>query len=124
MTFGTAISTCLRKYATFSGRATRPEFWWFVVFNAIVSTVGEVLDAALGLTWSAHASVGVISVVCRLALLLPLLAVGARRLHDVGRSGWWLLLALVPCLGVIALVVMWAQPGDARPNAFDAAPTP
>ncbi|GAA1764412.1 DUF805 domain-containing protein [Nocardioides hankookensis] len=120
MSFGDSVRTCLQKYATFSGRASRSEFWWFVVFNAVVATAALVLDSALGLTWSDQ--VGPISLVVRLALLLPLLAVGARRLHDADLSGWWLLLALIPLLGVIGLLFMWIRHGSAGDNRFGPAP--
>lgn len=125
MSFSDAVAVCLRKYADFSGRAGRPEFWWFFVFNVAVSFVAGWLDEGTGLDFdggAAYAADGVISLAASLALLLPSLAVGARRLHDTGRSGWWLLLSLVPCLGLIALIVMWCLPGDPHSNDYGEQP--
>lgn len=97
MTFYEAIRVCLIKYAEFSGRATRMEFWWFAVFVTLVA-------GAL-----AYINVNV-SAIFQIAMLLPVLAVGARRLHDIGKSSWWLLFALVPVGGIILLIILWAMP--------------
>jgi uncharacterized membrane protein YhaH (DUF805 family) len=98
MNFGQAISTCFSKYATFSGRAARPEFWWFFLFQVLVS-IGASLFG------------DIISGLVSLALLLPALAVGARRLHDIGKSGWWQLIMLT-VIGLLLLIYWWAQPGN------------
>src|SRR5262245_44830417 len=95
MTFADSIRTCFSKYADFNGTASRSEFWWFQLFIILVA-------AALSLF-----SVTLCSLFY-LAVLLPDLAVGARRLHDTGRSGWWQLLYIVP-LGVIVLIVFWVM---------------
>ena len=98
MNFGQAISTCFAKYATFSGRASRPEFWWFFLFQILVSVVASMLgDVVAGLV--------------SLALLLPALAVGARRLHDIGKSGWWQLIMLT-VIGLLLLIYWWVQPAS------------
>lgn len=97
-----SIRTCFRKYADFSGRAALPEFWWFFAFQlAIYLVAGMVSGWLYGVAFA--------------ALLLPSLAVGARRLHDTGRSGWFLLIGLIPVAG---LVILWflAQPGQAGGN--------
>ena len=84
MGFADAVKTCLRKYAIFNGTASRPEYWWFFLFDVIGSVVFALIGVvALRDLWS-------------LAVLLPGLAVGVRRLHDTGRSAWWLLTALIP----------------------------
>ena len=102
MNFGQAISTCFAKYATFSGRASRPEFWWFFLFQILVSMAASMLgDVVAGLV--------------SMALLLPALAVGARRLHDIGRSGWWQLIMLT-VIGLLLLIYWWVQPASGDPS--------
>ena len=98
MNFQDAIRTCLTKYADFSGRATRPEYWWFVLFVVLGGILLSLISSILG---------GVFS----LATLLPSLAAATRRLHDTQRSGWWQLIGLVPVIGVIVLLVFLAQEG-------------
>jgi uncharacterized membrane protein YhaH (DUF805 family) len=115
MDFQTAIRTCLDKYATFSGRAHRPEYWWFVLFALIVQAIAAMLDSAL-LGHSGNGG-GPISGVASLALLLPSLAVGARRLHDIGRSGWWLLIGLIPIIGTLILIWWLTRPALDTPEA-------
>ncbi len=88
MTFLEGVRSVLTKYATFSGRACRSEFWWFGLFYALVGVVTTVLDMVLG-TYSWERDIGAIELFARTALLLPSVAVGIRRLHDVGWSGWW-----------------------------------
>ena len=109
--FQNAVKTCFAKYADFNGRAARPEFWWFFAFQLAVYVV----------TGLVH---GLIEVVAMLALLLPALAVAARRLHDLGKSGWFLLLGLIPVVGGLVLLFLAAQPGEANDNAYGAAPAP
>src|SRR5512147_2937684 len=90
MTFQESIRTCFQKYVVFDGRATRSEYWWFVLFTFLASlALGFVSD--------------LLSSLFSLAVLLPSLAVGARRLHDIDKSAWWLLLWLVPIIGWIVL---------------------
>lgn len=107
MNFGQAISTCLSKYATFSGRASRPEFWWFFLFQILVSIVTSFLG-------------DIVNALASLALLLPALAVGARRLHDIGRSGWWQLVALT-VIGILLIIYWAAQPTSDGANEYDQA---
>ena len=114
MSFQDAIRTCLQRiYADFNGRARRSEYWFFILFTAIVSAVGGVLDAILGIRSGVYGGTGPIQGVLQLALLVPTLAAGARRLHDTGRSGWWLLIGLIPIVGWIILVVFFVQ--DSHP---------
>ena len=98
MTFLAATQTCVAKYAEFNGRATRAEYWWFVLAVLIGSAAASVISPELWAVFS-------------IAALLPMIAVGTRRLHDTQRSGWWQLLALVP-FGVIVLAILLALPGD------------
>ena len=96
------------------GRARRPEYWWWVLFNVLVGLALGIIDLVL-------ASVGipaVLSNLANLAFLLPSLAVGARRLHDTDRSGWWLLLWLIPLIGWIIVIVFLCQRGTDGPNRF------
>ncbi|HTS07845.1 MAG TPA: DUF805 domain-containing protein [Candidatus Eisenbacteria bacterium] len=90
-----AVKTCFAKYADFEGRATRSEYWWFFVAVLIASAIGS----AIGLR--AYSLISLVT-------LLPLLAVGARRLHDTNRSGWWQLLALAP-FGVFVVMILLAE---------------
>jgi uncharacterized membrane protein YhaH (DUF805 family) len=100
-----AFVTCMKKYATFSGRATRSEYWWFALCEILILGVASMLsDNLAGLA--------------ALALLLPAVAVGARRLHDIGRSGWWLLVALVPFVGGLVVLYWTVLPSQAGANAF------
>jgi uncharacterized membrane protein YhaH (DUF805 family) len=111
----------LKKYADFSGRARRREYWGFVLFNIIISVVLTVCDVVLG-TYSAAASIGILTGIYALALLIPGIAVSVRRLHDTGRSGWWLLIVLVPLIGAIVLLIFMlidSQPGQ---NAYGSSP--
>jgi uncharacterized membrane protein YhaH (DUF805 family) len=97
MTFGEAIKTCISKYATFEGRASRPEFWWFILFTVLLQAVlGMFSQLAAGLA--------------ALAMLLPTLAAGARRLHDIGKTGWWQLIGLLPLIGALVLLYWFVQP--------------
>jgi len=111
----------LKKYADFSGRARRKEYWFFVLFNILISVVLTVCDVFVG-TYSAAASVGILSGIYTLAVLIPGIAVTVRRLHDTGRSGWWILIVLVPIVGWIVLLVFMlinSQPGQ---NAYGPSP--
>ena len=101
-TFFGAIRVCFTKYADFTGRAKRAEFWWFALFITLVS-------AALG--YLSQELVSVFSV----AMLLPFLAAGARRLRDINKSGWWELILLAPVGGLIILAVLWLLPTDYYP---------
>jgi uncharacterized membrane protein YhaH (DUF805 family) len=106
----------LRKYAVFSGRARRSEYWWFVLIYLLISLGLMLLDGILG---SSHrfGDAGLLGGLFGLAMLLPSIAVSVRRLHDTDRSGWWLLIAFIPLLGAIVLLVFCAldsQPGENR----------
>ena len=97
MNFQESVKTCFSKYVDFNGRAVRSEYWWFALFNLIVSIVLTIISPKL------------LANIYSLATLLPALAVGVRRLHETNRSGWWLLLWLVPVIGWIVLIVFLAQ---------------
>ena len=110
MPFQDAVRICLqRKYVDFTGRARRSEYWFFFLFTVLAGIVGGILDGIFRLRGGPYGSTGPIQGLTQLALLLPSLAVGARRLHDTGRSGWWLLIALIPVVGWIILLVFFVQ---------------
>ena len=104
------------RYALFNGRAARPEFWWFVLANFIIQLVFNILSQAADFFFIIGALYG-------LAVLVPSLAVGVRRLHDTDKSGWWLLIGLVPCAGIIILIVFFATEGTRGPNQYAPAAT-
>lgn len=104
----------MKKYADFSGRARRKEYWLFALFNVIFAIVALLLDNLFG-TASEDLGYGLIYGLFSLAILIPSLAVTVRRLHDVGKSGWWLFISLIPIIGGIWLFILTitdSQPGD------------
>ncbi len=116
-----AARRVLSNYTTFSGRASRAEFWWWWLTLLIILFCTGVLDALLFGTGPNDGQP--ISVLVTLALLLPNLAVGARRLHDLDKSAWWLLLPLIPIIGALVLLYFYIQAGEEGENRFGA-PTP
>lgn len=106
----------LRKYAVFKGRARRKEYWMFTLFSTIIMILLVVADRTLG-TGDA-ASFGILTGIYVLAVLIPSLAVGVRRLHDTGRSGWWLLFGIVPLIGGIVILVFTVQDSETGGNQY------
>ncbi len=111
----------LKKYAVFSGRAIRKEYWMFVLFNILFFIVAMILDNILG-TAIEDVGYGLFYFLYSFAVLIPSLAVSVRRLHDVGKSGWFLFIALIPLIGAIWLLVLMATDGNAGENEFGANP--
>ena len=109
MTFGQSISHCLRNFAVFKGRAARSEYWWFVLFTLLVVIGATFLSEMAGN-------------VAAFALLLPYVAVAARRLHDIGKSGWFLLIGFVPIVGSLLLLYWAVKKGDAAVNEYGPSP--
>ena len=108
MNFFEAIKTCFSKYAVFSGRASRSEFWYFFLFGFIGGSVTLIIDSMiLGFNIDSY---GPINSIFTIITFLPYLSVGARRLHDINRSGWWQLITLTG-IGVILLIVWWSTDG-------------
>ncbi|MEU4271717.1 DUF805 domain-containing protein [Streptomyces sp. NPDC026092] len=101
----------LKKYAVFTGRARRQEYWMFVLFNILALIIVAVIDFAIG-------TYPLLYAIYALAVLLPGLGVTVRRLHDTGRSGWWILINLVPLVGGIILIVFLATEGNQTDNAY------
>lgn len=128
MTFMESISACFGKYITFKGRAQRSEFWWFVLFLIIVNAVlGQVDSMVFGPTlmisdMGMEFNAGFFGGAFALATFLPSWAVQVRRLHDIGKSGWWLLLALIPLIGAIILLIWLAKAGTDGDNEYGSNP--
>ena len=109
MNFTDAVSVCLRKYVDFTGRASRSEVWWFYLFQFVVLLItGMVSYTLYGLA--------------ALALLLPSLSAGARRLHDIGKTGWWLLISLIPLIGWLVALYFLVQPTSPETNQWGPPP--
>jgi uncharacterized membrane protein YhaH (DUF805 family) len=113
MGFGEAINTCFAKYATFSGRAARPEYWYWVLFTLLAGLVFVVIKLRV---WEEGGEV--LTFIFDIATIIPSIAVAARRLHDTDRSGWWQLLAFVPIIGWILLLIWMCQRGTPDSNRF------
>jgi uncharacterized membrane protein YhaH (DUF805 family) len=113
MSFGEAISVCFSKYATFAGRAARPEYWYWVLFIVVVSVIFTVIELSVSVEGGRA-----LDAVFNIATLIPSIAVAARRLHDTDRSGWWQLLVLIPVIGWILLLIWLCQPGTRGGNRF------
>ena len=113
MTFGSSISVCFSKYANFEGRASRSEYWWFYLFCALFETGGAILGAMAGGAGGFILLYGI----AVLIISVPYLAVGARRLHDIGKSGWNLLWTLT-VIGTIPLVVWLCTEGTKASNEY------
>jgi uncharacterized membrane protein YhaH (DUF805 family) len=105
----------LKKYAVFEGRARRKEYWIFFLINLVITFVLAFLEGLAG-------GPGIVSAIYSLAVLIPGIAVSIRRLHDTDRSGWWLLIALIPVIGTIVLLVFMAL--DGTPGANQYGPNP
>ena len=130
MSFVAAVKSVLTQYVGFRGRARRSEYWWFVVFSILVGLVAGFLDGVLGTEFRSatddapawYSSGGFISSIASLALLLPTLAVAVRRLHDTDRTGWWLLIGLIPLVGGIVLLVFFVLDSTPGTNRYGVSP--
>jgi uncharacterized membrane protein YhaH (DUF805 family) len=114
VSFVDAVRSVLTNYVNFSGRARRSEYWWYTLFAFVLGLVASMIDQAIGAQ--------VVSVVVALALFLPGLGVSIRRLHDTGRSGWWLLIGLVPIVGFVVLIVFYVMDSQPSTNAYGPSP--
>jgi uncharacterized membrane protein YhaH (DUF805 family) len=110
----------ISQYVDFSGRARRSEYWYFALVNIIIGFVLGLVDSIIGTTSSG--GFGILGGIYLLAILVPSIAVAARRLHDTGRSGWWLLIGLIPIIGAIVLLVFVVQ--DSQPGSNQWGPNP
>lgn len=107
----------LKKYAVFSGRARRKEYWYFILFNILINIILSVVDGLTG-NLDPDTGVGLLSSIYTLAILIPSIAVSVRRLHDTGRSGWWLLISFVPLIGFFILLFFMLQNSKAEQNKY------
>jgi uncharacterized membrane protein YhaH (DUF805 family) len=110
MNFTQAISSGFSNYVNFAGRAVRSEYWYWTLFFFIGSIVASIIDVVLGIR--------VFDTIFGLGVLLPTIAVGVRRLHDLDRSGWWLLLGVIPLIGAIVLLIWFCSRGTVGTNRF------
>lgn len=135
------VDTLKNRYAQFSGRASRSEFWFFVLFNFIVSIILGVLDTTLGTGYtyevvtnslttatteaasiSVSQTIGYLQTFYGLAVLIPSIALSIRRLHDTGKSGWWLLIGLIPIIGFFVLIFFYVQDSQPGENEYGSNP--
>ena len=117
------IDTIRNRYAKFNGRATRSEYWYFVLFYIILSIIMTTLDAVvlnpmLGMTANEANQGGFLQTITALALLIPSIALAVRRLHDIGKSGWWLLVGLIPIAGFFVLIYYYVTDSQAQENLY------
>ena len=124
MNFTESIRSVFNQYAKFEGRARRAEYWYFALLTGIVSLACQVLAAVGRETGAISLLLALVALIVSLALVLPSLAVTVRRLHDTGRSGWFLLIALIPIVGGILLLVWMCSRGTNGPNRYGADPIP
>lgn len=118
-----SIRSALRKYADFTGRANRRDFWYFTLFIVVVLAITTILDGAFigparGYLPFEHEAGRPLSIAATVALFLPFLSISVRRLHDFNRSGWWILLAAIPVAGVIGLLVWFSLGGNREANRY------
>ena len=129
MNFQNAIKTCIKKkYANFSGRASKSEFWFFLLFvllGGVATTIIDIMMSSYSVSYFSFSNFfltsygwGPVNSIYQLLVILPSLAVSARRLHDTNRSGWWYLLIFLPIVGVIILIIWWATKGEKKKNKF------
>ena len=112
MGFGQAITAAFTNYFNFSSRSTRPEYWYFILFIFIASIVTAIIDFVV---FDAR-DIGPLNGIFTLATLIPSLSVSVRRLHDIGRTGWWVLIGIIPIIGWIVLIVFACQQGNRLPT--------
>jgi len=117
MGFGKAVATAFKKYVTFSGRASRSEYWWFFLFYVLVLVAAGMLDAAVG-----NLEQGYIGYAVILVMFVPNISISVRRLHDINMSGWWYLVFLVPIVGIFFMVFWFTKKGDEGDNRFGSDP--
>ena len=116
-----AKNAIMNNYANFSGRASRSEYWWFVLFYFALTIPAALIDWIIGI--ELIPGYGPFAIILIIAFFLPNISLLVRRLHDTGRSGWMYLIGLIPCVGFIILLVFLVQDGEPHPNAYGEVPT-
>lgn len=111
---------CLRQYFDFSGRARRKEYWMFYLFNLIFAFIFGAMDGLIG--WASNVGIGVLGAIYCAGTFIPGLAVTVRRMHDIGKSGWSLLLILIPIVGPIILLIRYCKEGESGSNSWGSNP--
>ena len=106
----------LRKYAVFSGRSQRSEYWSFVLLNLVFTVILYSIDNIIG--WNYLMYAGVLSSIYSLVIVIPGISVAIRRLHDNNRTGWWLFIVLVPLIGAVILIIFYAQDSQSGDNKY------
>ena len=117
------IDTIKNRYAKFDGRATRSEYWYFILFYFIFSIIAAILDSLvinpmLGASSTEAGQGGILQMLFALGLLIPSIALGIRRFHDIGKSGWWMLIGFIPILGLLALIYFYVQDSQSGSNLY------
>ena len=128
MGFMDALTTVFRnKYATFSGRASRSEYWWAYLGYFVIATVLQIFALVGGIILIDAGELALLPTLIALvgifALIIPTIAVSVRRMHDTGKSGWMLLILIIPCIGFILWIVWMVEDGQAHDNAYGPVPT-
>ncbi|MCX7299391.1 MAG: DUF805 domain-containing protein [Rhodobacterales bacterium] len=128
MGFAEAVKSGFGKYVTFSGRAARSEYWWWILFYVILLSLAAAIDGLINpasLTveqapgsYGVYSTGGPVLLIAILLIILPTLAVAVRRLHDIDKSGWWILISLIPLIGSIVLIVWNCTKGTLGANRF------
>lgn len=117
VSFKEAVERAIKEnYCNFSGRASRSEFWWFYLFNIILSAVIGIVFC-----WSENA-MNIATGLVNLALLLPSLGLAVRRLHDIDKSGWWIFISLIPIIGWILLIIWYCKDSQMETNEYGPVP--
>ncbi|MCZ6482632.1 MAG: DUF805 domain-containing protein [Alphaproteobacteria bacterium] len=116
MNFVDAVKSAFARFADFATRSSRSEYWWFMLFYFLVGLVVTIIQFTMEMTS------GIIDLLVFLVCIVPTISVSARRLHDIGRSGWWLLIGLIPLIGALILIFWAVKPGEDGDNRFGANP--
>ena len=121
MNFSESISSCFSKYATFSGRASRSEFWWFYLFTLMLQGGTTIVGGVEALITNQTYLFDIFPIIASLVTAIPTLAVSCRRLHDIDKSGWWILI-MFTIIGIIPLIIWWSREAKDQDNRFGVVP--